>query len=274
MARTKVGAVKKKKVLRPRNVSFTTFIYKVLKQVHPDTGISNFAMNIMNAFVSDMLTRVVTEAISLLEMGGRNTVDSREIQTAVRLILPGELAKHAVSEGTKAVTKSHCEDRDEIDDSDPDTGARVGEGEGEGGGGGSLFGGAGKGIKKKKSKSRVSKSFKAGLQFPVGRINSVIKDLVGTKRVSGMAAVYLAAVLEYLTAEILELAGNASRDNNRIRITPRHIYLAIANDEELFQMNGNIVIPGGGVLPLIHANLLPHYKDKTVNDNWPPSQEF
>jgi histone H2B len=85
--------------------SYQAFIFKVLKQVHPDTGISNKAMNIMNSFVADIFERVASEAGRLARYNKKQTITSREIQTAVRLLLPGELAKHAVSEGTKAVTK-------------------------------------------------------------------------------------------------------------------------------------------------------------------------
>ncbi|XP_047495918.1 histone H2B-like [Penaeus chinensis] len=80
-------------------------ISKVLKQVHPDTGISSKAMSIMNSFVNDIFERIAAEASRLAHYNKRSTITSREIQTAVRLLLPGELAKHAVSEGTKAVTK-------------------------------------------------------------------------------------------------------------------------------------------------------------------------
>jgi len=94
------------KTHRKKNYSsYSTFIYKVLKQVHPDTGISNKAMAIMNSFVNDIFERIATEAGRLARYNKRHTISSREIQTAVRLLLPGELAKHAVSEGTKAVTK-------------------------------------------------------------------------------------------------------------------------------------------------------------------------
>ena len=85
--------------------SYSIYIYKVLKQVHPDTGVSSKAMSIMNSFVNDLFERIAAEASRLAKYNKRKTISSREIQTAVRLLLPGELAKHAVSDGTKAVTK-------------------------------------------------------------------------------------------------------------------------------------------------------------------------
>ncbi|XP_008332584.1 histone H2B type 2-K1 [Cynoglossus semilaevis] len=88
-----------------RRETYAMYIYKVLKQVHPDTGISSRAMSIMNSFVNDLFERIATEASRLAQYNKRSTITSREVQTAVRLLLPGELAKHAVSEGTKAVTK-------------------------------------------------------------------------------------------------------------------------------------------------------------------------
>jgi len=94
-----------KKRSKKRVESYTSYIFKVLKQVHPDTGVSNKAMSIMNSFVNDIFERVADEASRLAAYNKRSTISSREIQTAVRLLLPGELAKHAVSEGTKAVTK-------------------------------------------------------------------------------------------------------------------------------------------------------------------------
>ncbi|XP_074528956.1 histone H2B 1/2-like [Halichoeres trimaculatus] len=95
----------KKKRRRGRRETYGIYIYKVLKQVHPDTGISSKAMNIMNCFVNDIFERIAGEASRLAHYNKRSTITSREIQTGVRLLLPGELAKHAVSEGTKAVTK-------------------------------------------------------------------------------------------------------------------------------------------------------------------------
>jgi histone H2B len=101
---TKVARTDKKKK-RKRKETYHSYIYKVLKQVHPDTGISSKAMSIMNSFVNDIFERIAGEASRLSHYNKRSTITSREIQTAVRLLLPGELAKHAVSEGTKAVTK-------------------------------------------------------------------------------------------------------------------------------------------------------------------------
>ena len=95
------GKTTKKK----RTESYSSYIYKVLKQVHPDTGISKKGMSIMNSFINDIFERIATEAGKLSRYSKKMTLSSREIQTSVRLMLPGELAKHAVSEGTKAVTK-------------------------------------------------------------------------------------------------------------------------------------------------------------------------
>ncbi|XP_073525000.1 histone H2B 1.1-like [Phyllobates terribilis] len=94
-----------KKRRKTRKESYAIYVYKVLKRVHPDTGISSKAKGIMNSFVNDIFERIAGEASRLAHYNKRSTITSREIQTAVRLLLPGELAKHAVSEGTKAVTK-------------------------------------------------------------------------------------------------------------------------------------------------------------------------
>merc|ERR1711894_64210 len=90
---------------KKRKETYSMYIYKVLKQVHPDVGISSKAMLIMNSFVNDIFERIAAEASKLSQYSKKRTISSREIQTAVRLLLPGELSKHAVSEGTKAVTK-------------------------------------------------------------------------------------------------------------------------------------------------------------------------
>ena len=99
-----------------------------------------------------------------------------------------------------------------------------------------------------------SRSSKAGLAFPVGRVHRLLRKGNYAQRVGAGAPVYLAAVLEYLAAEILELAGNAARDNKKTRIIPRHLQLAIRNDEELNKLLGHVTIAQGGVLPNIHQS--------------------
>ncbi|XP_008776479.2 histone H2B.11-like [Phoenix dactylifera] len=99
------GDKKKKKKAKKGSETYKIYIFKVLKQVHPDIGISSKAMGIMNSFINDIFEKLAQEASKLARYNKKPTITSREIQTSVRLVLPGELAKHAVSEGTKAVTK-------------------------------------------------------------------------------------------------------------------------------------------------------------------------
>merc|ERR1712188_63586 len=106
-------------------------------------------------------------------------------------------------------------------------------------------------------KQVVSKSAKAGLQFPVGRLTRYLRAGRYASRVGAGAPVYIAAVLEYVTAELLELAGNAARDYKKNRITPRHIQLAICTDDEIHKLLSGVTIAGGGVLPRIQTVLLP-----------------
>ncbi|XP_060712781.1 histone H2A.J-like [Hemiscyllium ocellatum] len=119
-----------------------------------------------------------------------------------------------------------------------------------------IMSGRGKGSGKGRAKAK-SRSSRAGLQFPVGRVHRLLRKGNYAERVGAGAPVYLAAVLEYLTAEILELAGNAARDNKKTRIIPRHLQLAVRNDEELNKLLGGVTIAQGGVLPNIQAVLLP-----------------
>ena len=146
----------------------------------------------------------------------------------------------------------------------------------------------------KKSGDTQTRSFRAGLQFPVGRIHRQLREGRYASRVGAGAPVYLAAVLEYLyaylfpflsvkflfanlkfcrVAEILELAGNASRDNKRIRIVPRHIQLAVRNDEELNKLLQDVTIAAGGVIPNIHSVLIPK-KSKSGEKHESASQDY
>ncbi|CBI32290.3 hypothetical protein VitviT2T_009399 [Vitis vinifera] len=114
---------------------------------------------------------------------------------------------------------------------------------------------AGKG--RSRASASVTCSRRAGLQFPVGRISRLIKDGNYAERVSRTAPVYLSAVLEYLSAEVLELAGNVAKDNQKARILPRHIVHAMRNDIELCRLLENVTIADGGVLPNIDEDFLP-----------------
>ncbi|KAK6325478.1 hypothetical protein J4Q44_G00048200 [Coregonus suidteri] len=117
-----------------------------------------------------------------------------------------------------------------------------------------------------KLKTPTSRSARAGLQFPVARIHRLLKKGNYAARIGVGAAVYLAAILEYLCAEVLELSGNAARDNKKSRITPRHIQLAVRNDEELNTLFGAVTISEGGVLPNIQAILLPKKTKRPKDD--------
>ncbi|XP_066528794.1 histone H2AX-like [Hoplias malabaricus] len=126
--------------------------------------------------------------------------------------------------------------------------------------------GRGKSGGKARAKAKT-RSSRAGLQFPVGRVHRLLRKGNYAERVGAGAPVYLAAVLEYLTAEILELAGNAARDNKKTRIIPRHLQLAVRNDEELNKLLGGVTIAQGGVLPNIQAVLLPKKTEKAAKTN-------
>jgi histone H3/H4 len=170
----------------------------VLSQVHPDVSIAAPAIEWFHGLVDDVANRVAAEAAKLAKYNAKATISSREVQTAVRLHFPGELAKHAVSEGTKAVTLYLSD--------------------------GVLV---------------VPNSL-----LYIDQAQCVLADVIAESAASTVAAgapVYLAAVLDYLTAEILELAGNAARDNRMLQISQLHFELAIRNDEELNKLVGGLI---------------------------------
>ncbi len=112
-----------------------------------------------------------------------------------------------------------------------------------------------------------TRTSRAGLVFPVGRIHRMLRNGRYASRVGAGAPVYLAAVLEYLAAESLELAGNAAVDNQKARIVPRHIQIAVRADEELSKLLGSVTVASAGVLPNIHAVLLPKKSDPSPDQH-------
>ncbi|KAH0484690.1 MAG: hypothetical protein KVP17_000230 [Porospora cf. gigantea B] len=101
----------------------------------------------------------------------------------------------------------------------------------------------------------VSKSKRAGLIFPVGRIGRYLKDGRYAKRVGVGASVFMAGVLEYMTTELLELAGTYAKSAKKTRINPRHLQLAIKNDLELSTYLSGVTVAEGGVLPKVEDAL-------------------
>ena len=212
-------------------INFFIYIHRVLKQVHPETSITKKSMHVLNDMLNSFGRRAAEIAAhttsAALNGQERRTITARNVQSAVRIVLPGELAKHAVSEGDKALSKFR-------------------------GTKGSAHGGKGA-------------AAKSGLQFPPARCGKFFK--VYKKRLGETVGVYTAAVLEYLAAEVLELAGNAARDNKKQQISPRHLTLAVRNDEELNKLFSGGIIHDGGNIPHIHANLLPRNNAKEGDKN-------
>ncbi|CAN9511415.1 unnamed protein product [Ophioblennius macclurei] len=133
---------------------------------------------------------------------------------------------------------------------------------------------SGRGKNAAPKEASVSRSSKAGLTFPVGRIHRLLRKGNYASRVGSGAAVYLAGVLEYLTAEILELSGTASHQNKKHRIGSRHILLAVKNDEELSDLLAGVTISEGGVVPNIHESLIPKKDKKAITVKDVQSQDF
>ena len=189
-------------------------------------------MKVMNDILSDVFDTLHTAMDSVMKSTpNKKTLTHKEAQTAVRLTFTGELAKHAVSEGAKAVTKFEASTPAKKAPAKKAAGAKA---------------------TRAKAKSRTDR---AGLMFSVGRVDSALRK-IHKHRVSPSCSVFTAAALEYICAEILELAGNAASDNKSVRITPRYITLAVRSDLELDVLVKS-TIGMGGVIPHIAKVLLP-----------------
>lgn len=217
------GKTRRKK--RSRD-SFKIGIYRVLKQVHPDTRISAIVSEQMDSFCKVVSTELSTRAREFATLAKRSTINSRDVQSAVRAFIPGELCKHSVGEGTKAVTKFNV-------------------------------------VLSHKDERPQRREIHAGLKVSVALCEKHLRDFGNSGMSIGRGApVYLTGVVEYLIAEIMELAGNAAKDHKVETITSRHLGLAVMHDQELAELfnSMNMSFCGGGVVPHIRTELLPKAK--------------
>lgn len=217
----------KPKVVRRKKKDTSKFgvhVRKVLKQVHPDTGLSGRAGWTFNQICKIFMRKVICASNKFLAAKSQKTLNSKIIMSSATVVLPSEIARHAISEITKSVTK---------------------------------YDGASTGGKYQK----ISSAQKAGLLFPVMRIKKFIKKHCIAERVSMRGAVALAAATEYIIAEIIELSGNSARDNKRVRIKLRDIKLAVDNDMELQKLFCDTYL-GGGVTPHIQSAVLKKKRTK------------
>lgn len=229
---TKPKGSKKKGPRRKGVPTFSTYIFKTLKKNVPkggSFGMSKKGMAVMNSAVTDVFERLMKEARNLATYAKKATVGAKEIEAATKFILSGELSENAVAEGKKAVTKFEQVSKD----------------------------GAGKKSVSRSSKAKsVSRSSKAGLEFPVGRIARHMRKARVSSRIGAGAPVFVAAVLQYITAEVLE-SGTKKLKSGAKRITPRYVNLGIMSDPELKPVFSEVTIAAGGVEPdNIHESLL------------------
>jgi len=195
--------------------NFQTYIRNVLRMVQPDYRISSESLDLLNFLANTLGTALTAKTVLLaspinykstaVKSMGHKTLTSRDVQTAVRLVFPGELAKHGISQSTKAVTQYA-------------SGAR---------------------------KPNAKPSARAGLQLSVARTGHILRKNT-TLRVSETAPVYMAAAIEYIVAELLEMAGNAANNERKKTISPLHIKQAVIEDEELSKLMRNlgVLLPG------------------------------
>lgn len=221
--------------------TFSSYIYAVLKQFKDDkedASIGKKSMAVMNSFIRDTFERLMKEVINVLRHDKKKLIQTADMRAAVNLLLPSELAKHAIIEGMRAIGRfNSVTDSSETIKLKALRDKKINK----------------RKVKSKSSKTTMPKSIKAGLLFPVGRIRSHMK--ANKELASGVgikAAIFTTAVLEYLTYEILDLVAKKNR-----RITCRDLKLAIVNDQDLLALLKEAIIPGAGVLENIHKILLP-----------------
>jgi len=188
---------------------FDVYIKKILKQVHPDAGITKDALFQTNTILNLTANKIASESLRLCRVDKKSTVSAKHVSQAVRLVLTSELAKHSISDIYKAITKASS-------------------------------------VGKITTDRRL-----AGLTFSPTRVGRFMSDHSGRTGVN--AKIAITAVIEYLSEELLELGGNVTKSDNKINMTERHLFLAIADDEELFKFINNIL---GYKIPLSGVNIM------------------
>jgi len=213
------------KLLPRGHINLEIYIQKALKQIYPEMGITKIAKDELNSSLNYIGQALVESAMRLLNSENKGTFSVREMQGAVRVILTGTLAKHALSEGNKAITKFRNN-------------------------------------KGKTPGKPVPQGHRAGILFSVSRCRQFFEKY--KKRITEDASVFLAAVLEYLTFEILEISANAAQRSKKLRITARFIMLAVNEDQDICDLINKLKInfSGAGVVPHINKKLLESTKKK------------
>jgi len=203
---------------------FDTYIERVLKHLYPELGMTSEAKMEVNNLIKASFQKIMDAVNYLNAQSDKKTISAKHLGITTDIVLGKELAKHVHQEGTRAVTEYNTS---------------VSSSQG-------------------KSDTTTTRSERAKLIFPVGRIeNTWIRPAMCGRdtRLSEDAPVYMAAVLEYITADILELAGHVAKDDKKMRITTRHLALALQRDDELDHFLGDYIV-SGGVVPHIHSALL------------------
>lgn len=237
----KEGAKKTEKVAKKRSPqNFYTYIYRVLKKVYPDIGLSGSALPAMNNLVWITIEKIMFGVNQIMFRTGKKTIGAQEIKSATRLVLREDLMTNAIKKAEEAVKKYKLSKE--------------------------------KRESSKEKSNPVSRNESAGLIFPVTRIQTLMMSLSTVSRKTDSSAVFFAAVCEYLVTEVLVNAGRTARENKRVRIIPRHIMMAVKLDPELSQVYRNAVF-AGGVVPNISSKILPKPKKQKKTEPSTPAKK-
>jgi len=193
--------------------SFRQYILKLGHQIYIDMELASSASNEINLIAHHIIEKLINYASQLTLSRNAKTLSSKDIEAAVKLVLVGDLSKNAIKEATNAVSKFRTNKQN------------------------------------KPGKKHMSKSERSGLIFPVSRVANIMKTYMKNDRLSGESSIYLTAVLEYIIAEILELASHSAKDFKKKRISTKHIADAIRNDSELGKILEDITLSGNNANP-------------------------